>query len=71
MGTAVVSETVPVPTGRTANDDPFHDPQLIAIGIVFVLVALLIVALTGLFYWGTVYHAPSWGANSFPPPIVH
>ena len=71
MSTAVTSDTVPAPGGGTATDDPFHDPLLIGIGIVFILVALLIVALTGLFYWGTVYHAPSWGANSFPSPIVH
>jgi len=69
--TAVTSETVPAATGGTATDDPFHDPLLIGIGIVFIVVALVIVALTGLFYWGAVYDAPSWSAHSFPPPIVH
>lgn len=71
MGTAVTSETVPAPGGGTATDDPFHDPLLIGIGIVFILVALVILALTGLFYWGTVYHVPSWSVHSFPPPVVH
>ena len=36
----------------------FDDPFHDPLGIVFVL-------------WGTVHHTPSWGANSFPPPIVH
>lgn len=62
---------VPARGDGTARDDPFHDPWLIGIGIVFILVALVILAMTGLFYWGTVYHAPPWGANSFPPPVVH
>jgi hypothetical protein len=71
MGTAVTSEMFPAPTCGIANDDPFHDPLLIGIGIMFVVYAVVVLALTGLFYWGTMYDAPSWGANSFPPPIVH
>ena len=71
MGRAAASDTVPAPDSGTTFDDPFHDPLLLGIGIVFVLVAIVILALSGLFYWGTAYHAPSWGANSFPPPIVH
>ena len=71
MGATLTSERIPVPGGDTATDDPFHDPLLLGIGIVFIVVALVILAMTGLFYWGSVYHAPSWGANSFPPPVVH
>jgi hypothetical protein len=71
MGRAITSHTVPAALGGTGTDNPFHDPLMIGIGIVFVIVALSILALTGLFYWGTVYHMPSWGSNSFPPPIVH
>jgi hypothetical protein len=53
------------------DNDPFHDPVLFGIGIVFVAVALVILALSGLWYWGAVYHVPAWGASSFPPPLVH
>ena len=71
MGTAGASHTVPALSGGTGFDDPFHDPVLLGIGIAFVVVAIVTLALSGLFYWGTVYHAPSWSANSFPLPIVH
>jgi hypothetical protein len=39
----------------------------------FVVYAVVVLALTGLFYWGwgTMYDAPSWNAHSFPAPIVH
>ena len=68
---AVTSNTVPAHERGTGFDDPFHDPLLLGIGVVFVLVAIVILALSGLLYWGNVYHTPAWGANSFPPPIVH
>ena len=55
----------------TAADDPFHDPLMLGIGIVFILVALVILSLTGLFYWGVEYGTPPWNAHSFPPPVVH
>ena len=71
MGTAVTSETGPTLTGGTVNDDPFHDPLLIGIGIMFVVYAVVVLALLGLFYWGTLYDAPSWSVHSFPPPLVH
>ena len=71
MGAAVTSEHFHAPGSGTTTDDPFHDPLLIGIGIVFIVVALVIVAMSGLFYWGSMYGAPSWGANSFPPPVVH
>ena len=71
MATALVSESIPAAAGGSATDDPFHDPLLIGIGMVFVLVVLVIAALAGLLYWGTMYDVPSWSANSFPPPIAH
>lgn len=52
-------------------DDPFHDPLMIGVGIVFFLVALFILALTGLLYWGVEHHLPAWSTHSFPPPVVH
>ena len=63
MGTADASHTVPALSGGTGFDDPFHDPVLLGIGIAFVLVAIVTLALSGLFYWGTVYRAPPWNAN--------
>lgn len=71
MGTTVTSRTFPEPRGGTATDDPFHDPLLIGIGIMFVVYAVVVLALSGLFYWGVMYDAPAWNAHSFPPPIVH
>jgi hypothetical protein len=53
------------------TDDPFHDPILIGIGVAFVVVALLILVLTGLFTWGNLYGAPSWNSHAFPPAIAH
>lgn len=54
-----------------ADEDPFHDPLMIGIGITFLVLALVIVALTGLIHWGVEYHSPPWSANSYPPSIVH
>ena len=53
------------------DDDPFHDPVVIGIGIAFVVVAIVILALTGLFTWGNLYGTPSWNSHAFPPPVVH
>ena len=58
----------PVTSG---TDDPFHDPVVIGIGVAFVVVALLILVLTGLFMWGNLYGAPSWNSHAFPPAIAH
>jgi hypothetical protein len=55
----------------TDTDDPFHDPLLIGIGVVFVVMAIVILALIGLFTWGNLYGAPSWNSHAFPPAIVH
>ena len=52
-------------------DDPFHDPVLIGIGIAFVVMAIVILALTVLFTWGNLYGAPSWNSHAFPPAVVH
>ena len=37
----------------------------------FVVYAVVVLALSGLFYWGVMYDVPAWNAHSFPPPIVH
>jgi hypothetical protein len=52
-------------------DDPFHDPLLGAIAVVFIVLALVIVMLTGLIIWGVEYGTPAWNSNSYPPPVVH
>jgi hypothetical protein len=28
-------------------------------------------AVGGVYYWGALYDAPSWGTHSFPPPVVY
>ena len=53
------------------SGDPFHDPVLRGIGLLFVFVGLAILALTCLVIWGVQYDVPGWNANSFPPPLVH
>lgn len=58
-----------IPSGT--NEDPFHDPLMIGIGLVFAVMAVLIVLLTGLIHWGVEYQSPPWNANSYPPPVVH
>lgn len=70
MTTAVIQKAA-TPRDASPTDDPFHDPLLLGIGIVFVLLVVAILALTGLIHWGVEYHAPPWNAHSFPPPIVH
>jgi hypothetical protein len=67
---ATLTEGV-APDNRNATDDPFHDPLMIGIGIVAFIVALAILALTGLFYWGVEHHIPAWSSHSFPPPVVY
>lgn len=69
MATALRQEDATPP--QTGMDDPFHDPLMVGIGIVVFLLAVVILALTGLIHWGVEYHMPPWNANSFPPPVVH
>ena len=69
MGTALTHRAAPPVT--TGDDDPFHDPVVIGIGITFILVAVVILALTGLFTWGNLYGAPPWNSHAFPPSIPH
>ena len=52
-------------------DDPFHDPVVIGIAIAFVVMAIAILALTGLFTWGNLYGSPSWNSHAFPPAVPH
>jgi hypothetical protein len=64
--------TTPALSSPTPDaDDPFHDPVVIGIGIAFVVVAIVILALTGLFIWGTLYDAPSWSSHAYPPAVAH
>lgn len=53
------------------DDDPFHDPLLLGIGIAFVLMIVVILALTGLMHWGVEYQSPAWNSYAYPPPIAH
>lgn len=53
------------------DDDPFHDPLMLVIGIAFVVMIIAILALTGLIHWGVEYQAPAWNSHAYPPPIVH
>jgi len=52
-------------------DDPFHDPVMIGIAITFVVMAIAILALTGLFTWGNLYGSPSWSSHAFPPAVTN
>ena len=52
-------------------DDPFHDPVVIGIGIAFVILAITILVLTGVFTWGNLSGAPSWNSHAFPPAVAH
>lgn len=69
MGTVLLHQEAPPVTA--GNEDPFHDPIVIGIGITFVIVALVILALTGLFTWGNLYGAPPWDSHAFPPAVAH
>jgi len=53
------------------NDDPFHDPNVIGIGIAFAVAAIVTLVLMGLFIWGNLYGAPSWNSHAFPPAVLH
>ncbi|MBI3047614.1 MAG: hypothetical protein HYY76_04820 [Acidobacteria bacterium] len=66
-----LTEAGHIPPETTDNEDPFHDPLMLAVAIAFVVVALVIVVLTGMIHWGVEYGTPPWNANSYPPPIVH
>ena len=59
------------PMGRETDNDAFHDPVVLGIGITVVIVTLVILALGGLYYWGVLYGTPSWSNHSFPAPIVY
>ena len=59
------------PPATSGFDDPFHDPVIIGIAITFVMVGIVILALTALFTWGNLYGAPSWNSHAFPPAIAH
>ena len=70
MATQVMGH-VAAPGETSGTDDPFHDPVMLGLGIVFVVVTLTILMMTGLVYWGIEHHLPAWSAHSFPPPVVH
>lgn len=53
------------------DEDPFHDPLLLAIGIAFVIMIVAILALTGLIHWGVEYQSPAWNSHAYPPAISH
>jgi hypothetical protein len=57
--------------GEDTDNDPFHDPLILGIGIAIVAITLMMLATGGVYYWGTLYGAPSWGASSFPPPVAY
>ena len=61
----------PGPSAVGPDEDPFHDPLMRAIGIVFVVMVIAIFAVTGLIHWGVAYQSPSWSSHAYPPPIVH
>jgi hypothetical protein len=53
------------------DNDPFHDPLILGIGIAVIVVTLAMIAMGGVYYWGELYGAPSWGAHSFPLPAIY
>ena len=53
MSTAIAHHSDP--PGTSGFDDPFHDPVVIGIGIAFVIVGIVILALTGLRPGGTSF----------------
>jgi len=59
------------PVGPDTGSDAFHDPVVLGIGIAFVIVTLVILAMGGLYYWGALYGTPSWSNHSFPAPLVY
>ena len=71
MDATATYRTGPVLVARDTGDDPFHDPLMLGIGIAVVVVTLVILAIGGLYYWGTLYGTPSWGSHSFPAPSIY
>jgi hypothetical protein len=57
--------------GDNSNNDPFHDPIVLGIGIALIVITVAMLAIAGVYYWGSLYDAPSWGANSFPAPMTY
>jgi hypothetical protein len=68
---ATYSSTGHMLSGADTDNDPFHDPLILGIGIAIVAVTLVMLAMGGVYYWGELYGAPSWGAHSFPPPAIY
>ena len=66
----LAGQSVHLPVAAT-DEDPFHDPLLLVIGILFVVLILAIIVLTGLIHWGVEYQAPPWNSHAYPPPIAH
>jgi hypothetical protein len=69
--TATSQAQLPPAAAPTGSDDPFHDPVLIGIGVAFVVIALVILILTGIHVWGNLYDAPSWSSHAYPPAVAH
>jgi hypothetical protein len=53
------------------DNDPFHDPVVLGIGVAVTVITMVIVALGGIYYWGSLYDIPSWGNHSYPPPAIY
>ena len=71
MNTAAAYRAGSEPMGQDTGNDAFHDPVVFGIGIMFVIVTLVILAMGGLYYWGVLYGTPSWGNHSFPAPVLY
>jgi len=71
MSTMASYRTDPALRGGDTGNDPFHDPLILGIGIAVIVVTLAMLAVGGVYYWGALYDAPSWGTHSFPPPVVY
>ena len=67
MSTVLTQHPAPTTSG---TDDPFHDPLLLGIAVVFLIVGIMSLALMGLFTWGNLYGSPSWSSHAYPPAIV-
>ena len=61
----------PLPEGADAGWLDYYWASLIGIGVTFVVVGIVILALTILFTWGNLYGAPSWNSHAFPPAVAH
>ena len=58
-------------TPPDGTDDPFHDPLMLAIGVVLLITALAILIASGVVHWGVEYGHPAWNSHSYPPPISY